>query len=173
MCSPVHPALIDSTAPKNTLYLRQGGGDCGQTKRRCSFSQQTDLHSFSFSLSHFLPIFVFSSVCPSMLDLGHSIMSSCIAPENAFWEEYGNSGFRDHCTSPLWQKLIFHNLLICLTSSLNCILSERCPPTWLMQRFVVKAACYHIKPTDKLSAEPQTPSKPRYTQAYNYRLYNN
>lgn len=126
-------------------------------------SANRQIFTLFLSLSHFLPLFVSSSVCPCMLDLGHSIMSSCFAPENAFCEEYGNSGFMDHCTSPLRQKTIFHNLLICLTSSLNCILSDRCPPTWLMQRFVVNiAACYHIKPTDKLSAEPQTPSKPRY-----------
>lgn len=102
--SPIHPALIDSAAPKNTLYLRQGGGDCGQTKRRCSFSQQTDLLSFSFSLTSSLLLFVSSSVYPSVLDVSQSVMSSHSAPENAFCDASGNSGFRDHCTSPLWQK---------------------------------------------------------------------
>ncbi len=148
---------MDSTAPKNTLYLRQGGGDCGQTKRRCSFSQQTDLLSFSFS--HFLPPYFCLFICLSIYSW---FWSSCYELMKCFFcDESGNSGFEDHCTSPLWQKLIFYNLLICLTCSLNCIRLDRCPPSWLMQRFVVNiAACYHIKPTEKLSAEPQTPSKP-------------
>lgn len=47
-------------------------------------SAKRQIFTIFLSLSHFLSLFVSSSVCPSMLDLGHSIMSSCIAPENAF-----------------------------------------------------------------------------------------